>query len=137
MSGRTDWRTVRAQHATSPAELSLIDALRALALSPMPRGASVGAWWFYEHAPYTRGYDDGVRIRHRDTGQNGRVVSTRLGGELYVLVHWDDTEYEPGHCDVAMDWVLEITGPAERTVTPPRQPDQLDLFQALGSGDAA
>lgn len=107
--------------------LSLADALRTLALGPKPRGVPLGALWFYEPAPYTRGFDDGARVRHRDTGQDGTVVSTRLGGSLYVLVHWDDTEYACGHCDVYVDESLEITGPADASRTEPERPRQLEL----------
>lgn len=117
--------------------LSLADALRTLALGPKPRGVPLGALWFYDHAPYTSGYDDGVRIRHRDTGQTGTVVSTRLCGTLYVLVHWDDTEYPHGRCDVYADQSLEIVGPAEPTFTAPRQTHQLDLRRALDLGAPA
>jgi len=134
MSGHhIDWRTARAlqeQRNETPLSggLSLNDALRTLALGPAPRGVPIGAAWFYDHAPYTCGYDDGTRIRHRDTGQTGVVVSTRLGGgDLYVLVHWDDTEYPHGHCDVHLPESLEITGPAKPTRTALRQPEQLAL----------
>jgi len=108
--------------------LSLHDALRTLALGPKPRGVPLGALWFYEPAPFTRGFDDGVRIRRRETGQTGTVVSTRgLSGPTYVLLHWDDTEYPHGHCDVCVQESLDITGPAEPALTARRQPEQLAI----------
>lgn len=137
--------------------LSTLDALRTLALEPKPRGCPIGALWFYEEAPFPGRYGEGVRVRHLGTGQTGTVVSTRGigGGELYVLVRWDDVRYPPNHCDVYVslprvlrnlartrhpdqappddayaDEVLEITGPPEPDRAEPERPQQLELGAA-------
>lgn len=112
-----------------------VDLLRQIHVE-MPRNTPTSVMWVYDPAPYTRGYDDGVRVEHKETGQLGTVVGTRLMAlQLLVQLQWDDVEYSPGRCDFELDCSLSIVD-RPGTLKPPPRETQASLLDEIGARHA-
>jgi hypothetical protein len=88
--------------------------------------ANLYSRWIDEPAPWTAGYDDGVRVQHTTTLAEGTVIRTRLlGNELIIGVRWDKRAYANGEVDPHFrDQVRIVAGSGSHL----GRPTQLALF---------